>query len=110
MEEKRVGFPVFRGLLIWVLALFMLPSTQGFADDRPNIVIFVADDLGYADPGYRGSEIETPTIDSLAKDGLVLERFYTAPICSPTRAALLTGRDPMRLGLWLRESLLGQEN
>ena len=66
---------------------------------RPNIVIMVADDIGYADPSFRGSEIETPNLDQLAADGMVLNRFYTAPICSPTRAALMTGRDPMRLGV-----------
>ncbi|WP_062269014.1 sulfatase-like hydrolase/transferase [Endozoicomonas arenosclerae] len=65
----------------------------------PNIVIFVADDIGFADPGFRGSGIETPSIDVLAEEGVTLNRFYTTPICSPTRAALMTGRDPMRLGV-----------
>ncbi len=69
------------------------------ADERPNIVIMVADDIGYADPSFRGSPIETPNLDRLANEGVVLNRFYTAPICSPTRAALMTGRDPMRLGV-----------
>ncbi|MFK0571127.1 sulfatase-like hydrolase/transferase [Endozoicomonas sp.] len=67
--------------------------------DKPNIIIMLADDIGYADPGFRGSGIETPSLDSLAKEGMTLDRFYTAPICSPTRAALMTGRDPMRLGV-----------
>ena len=66
---------------------------------RPNVVILLADDLGWADVGYRGGEIETPQIDSLAAEGVVLDRFYSAPICSPTRAALMTGRDPMKLGI-----------
>lgn len=68
-------------------------------DSRPNIVIIVADDLGWADVGFRGSKIETPSLDQLAQEGMVLDRFYTAPICSPTRAALMTGRDPIRLGV-----------
>ena len=68
-------------------------------DSRPNIVIIVADDLGWADVGFRGSKIETPSLDKLAAEGMVLDRFYTAPICSPTRAALMTGRDPIRLGV-----------
>ena len=66
---------------------------------RPNVVILLADDLGFADVGFRGGAIETPAIDRLAAEGVILERFYTAPICSPTRAALLTGRDPMELGI-----------
>ena len=65
----------------------------------PNVVVLLADDLGWADVGFRGSPIETPNLDRLAEEGMVLDRFYTTPICSPTRAALMTGRDPMRLGV-----------
>ena len=66
--------------------------------DKPNIVILLADDLGFADLGFRGSDIETPNIDRLAREGLTLNRFYSMPICTPTRSALMTGRDPMKLG------------
>jgi len=83
----------------WLAALLLVTSGLALADDRPNIVILVADDLGFADPGYRGGPIETPTIDRLAKEGMELERFYVNPICSPTRAALMTGRDALRLGV-----------
>jgi arylsulfatase B len=83
-------------MLLSAVCVLATPSQAG---DRPNVIIFVADDLGWADPGFRGSAIETPTLDSLARDGLEFERFYTAPTCSPTRAALHTGRDPMRLGV-----------
>ena len=70
------------------------------APEHPNVVIFLADDLGWADVGYHGEEvIETPSIDRLAREGVQLDRFYSTPICSPTRAALMTGRDPMRLGV-----------
>ena len=63
-------------------------------------MIFLADDLGWADVGYHGEQtIETPSIDRLAREGVELNRFYSTPICSPTRAALMTGRDPMRLGV-----------
>ena len=76
------------------------PAAPAKSPDRPNVVIFLADDLGWADVGYHGEEvIETPSIDRLAAEGLQLDRFYTTPICSPTRAALMTGRDPMRLGV-----------
>jgi arylsulfatase A-like enzyme len=69
------------------------------AEDRPNIVYIVADDLGWKDVGYHGSDIETPNIDKLAAGGARLEQFYAQPMCTPTRAALMTGRYPFRYGL-----------
>lgn len=69
------------------------------AADKPNIVLIVADDLGNADLGYRGSKIMTPHIDALAKSGARLESYYGLPLCTPARAALMTGRYPMRHGL-----------
>ena len=77
---------------------FALPA-EATERAHPNVVILLADDLGFADVGYRGGEIETPAIDRLAAEGMRLERFYAAPICSPTRAALMTGRDPLELGI-----------
>ncbi len=68
-------------------------------DTPPNIVLIVADDLGWRDVGYNQSEISTPEIDRLASEGLTLNRFYAWPSCSPTRAALMTGKSPMRLGI-----------
>jgi arylsulfatase A-like enzyme len=59
----------------------------------------LVDDLGWRDVGYNGSEIITPRIDALAASGIQFERFYAHPICSPTRAALMTGRSPTRLGV-----------
>jgi arylsulfatase A-like enzyme len=67
--------------------------------EKPNIVVILADDLGNADLGYRGGEIKTPNIDKLAKEGVRLESFYGQPVCTPARAALMTGRYPMRHGL-----------
>ena len=70
------------------------------ASERPNIVVIVADDLGWADVGFHGNQvIQTPSLDRIAAEGAQLDRFYTTPICSPTRAALMTGRDPIRLGV-----------
>ncbi len=67
---------------------------------RPNIVYILADDLGYADCGFNGgTQIKTPNLDKLAGEGTVLESFYVQPVCSPTRAALMTGRYPIRHGL-----------
>lgn len=69
------------------------------AADRPNILYIVADDLGWADVGFRGSDIRTPNIDQLAANGARLDDFYVQPMCTPTRAALMTGRYPLRYGL-----------
>jgi arylsulfatase A-like enzyme len=66
---------------------------------RPHIVYIVADDLGWKDVGYHGSDIKTPNIDKLAQGGARLEQFYVQPMCTPTRAALMTGRYPFRYGL-----------
>ncbi|MGF6430068.1 arylsulfatase B [Bradyrhizobium sp. Pha-3] len=66
---------------------------------RPHIVCIVADDLGWKDVGFHGSDIKTPNIDKLAQDGARLEQFYVQPMCTPTRAALMTGRYPCRYGL-----------
>ena len=66
---------------------------------RPNIIFIMADDLGNADLGYRGGEVKSPNIDKLANEGVRLESFYGEPVCTPSRAALMTGRYPMRYGL-----------
>ena len=66
---------------------------------QPNIVVILADDLGNADLGYRGGDIHTPNIDALASGGARLESFYGMPVCTPARAALMTGRYAMRYGL-----------
>ncbi|MBR9911113.1 MAG: sulfatase-like hydrolase/transferase [Gammaproteobacteria bacterium] len=81
------------------LLLICCPCWGLAATDRPNIIVMVADDLGWNDVGFHGGDIETPSLDRLAREGMQLNRFYTTPICSPTRAALMTGRDPMRLGV-----------
>jgi arylsulfatase A-like enzyme len=81
-----------------LLAAALLYSSLAAAE-RPNIVFLLADDLGYSDVGYHESEIKTPNIDKLAATGTRLEAFYVQPVCSPTRAALMTGRYPMRHGL-----------
>ncbi|MGI9205348.1 MAG: arylsulfatase B [Woeseiaceae bacterium] len=69
------------------------------SDAATNLVIFVADDMGWGDVGYHGSEIRTPAIDQLAAEGVALERFYVHPACSPTRGALMTGRSPLNTGV-----------
>ena len=92
--------------LIAALVVFALGlSSPAVADDaegtsaRPNILLILADDLGWRDVGYHGSEIRTPNIDRVAREGIELDRFYVQPTCSPTRTALMTGKSPLRLGI-----------
>lgn len=83
------------GGLVAVLVL----AAVARAEPAPNIVYIVSDDQGWKDVGYHGSDIATPNIDALAAGGTTLEQFYVQPMCTPTRAALLTGRYPFRYGL-----------
>ncbi|HZP85550.1 MAG TPA: arylsulfatase [Burkholderiales bacterium] len=80
-------------LILTALPLIALPA------ERPHILYITADDLGWKDVGYHGSSIRTPTLDRLAKEGARLEDFYVQPFSSQTRAAVYTGRYPMRYGL-----------
>ena len=85
---------------VFVLGVLSSLALSAQASDRPNVVVIVADDLGWADVGFHGNPIiDTPSLDRIAAEGAQLNRFYTTPICSPTRAALMTGRDPIRLGV-----------
>lgn len=91
-----------RFLRHFLAGAFALAATLASAADapRPNIVILLADDLGYADVGFAGGKtIRTPNLDKLAAAGARLDDYYVQPLCSPTRAAMLTGRYPMRYGL-----------
>ncbi|MGC9342211.1 MAG: sulfatase-like hydrolase/transferase, partial [Bacteroidales bacterium] len=94
-----------RWFMIAMLPLILLISfsctreSRKKGETKPNILIFIADDTGFKDVGYHGSEIETPNIDRLATEGLILDQHYVYQLCSPTRAALLTGRPPSRFGL-----------
>jgi arylsulfatase A-like enzyme len=91
------------GMLIAPLSIAAL----GAADAPPNIVIIFADDLGYGDLGVQGHPtIRTPHIDRLAAEGKRFTDFYAAPVCSPSRAALLTGRYPVRSGMYGRRGVL----
>ncbi len=85
---------------IGVLALLCLLSVGAAASEKPNIVLFFVDDMGWSDLGYRNPVFESPNIDSLAREGLNFEQAYIAcPTCSPSRATLLTGKHPARLEL-----------
>jgi arylsulfatase A-like enzyme len=85
-------------LTLVVIALAPL-SSRALAAERPNVVMLVADDLGWNDVGYHGSEIRTPNLDTLARSGVMLDHYYVWPVCSPTRTALLTSRNPSRFDI-----------
>ena len=82
------------------LAPLVLASTLAAWGAQPNILLMMADDLGWNDVGFNGSAIETPTIDSLASGGLRLDRYYAFSLCTPTRVAIMTGRSPLRFGIF----------
>ena len=78
------------------------------AATQPNVVVFLADDAGWGDYGHSGNQLaQTPNIDSIAKNGVSMDRFYVCPVCSPTRAEFLTGRYHPRGGV--RGVSTGQE-
>lgn len=90
------------GFTIALLFCFLISYSQKSPKkitQKPNIILIIADDLGWNDVGYNGSEIKTPNIDRLANNGVTLNRFYVNPTCSPTRASLLTGRPSSRMGI-----------
>ena len=89
--------PVFTALAILLTTLATLRAAS--PAPRPNILLIVADDLGWKDVGFHGSDIRTPTLDRLAAGGSELRQFYALPMCTPTRACLMTGRYPFRYGL-----------
>ena len=88
-------------LVLFLLLFFMVNC--GFAGDggstKPNVVYILADDLGWNAVGYHNPEVKTPHLDRLCKDGVRLDNFYVSPMCSPTRAGLMTGRYPIRFGM-----------
>lgn len=88
-------------LLIWCFVLFAswLDTTGAYA--KPNIVMILVDDLGYGDlSSYGATDLQSPNIDQLVKRGMRFDNFYAnCPVCSPTRASLLTGRYPELVGV-----------
>ena len=87
--------------LLSLLFFFFYLSTHSFAKVQPNVVILLADDLGYKDVGCYGGPVQTPAIDQLAEEGVRFTDFYSGcAVCSPSRATLLTGRHHIRTGVY----------
>lgn len=92
-------------LILFTAGVFLIAGCTKQADEvveageRPNIVVFLVDDMGYSDVGSFGSEISTPNIDALAKQGIQFTNYHTAATCSPTRSMLLTGVDNHLTGM-----------
>ena len=84
-----------------ILLIFLLSPLAGFAqvDRQPNIIIIFADDLGYGDIQGYGAAYPTPNLMALQKEGMKFTNFYAQPQCSPSRAALMTGCYPQRVGI-----------
>ena len=95
--NKSMPLRTFAG----ILAVLLLCPAAGFAAERPNILIILADDLGYGDlSSYGGKDIRTPNIDGVGTRGMRFDNFYAnCPVCSPTRASLLSGRYPAMAGV-----------
>jgi arylsulfatase B len=95
----RLGYAKQLGAAVLSASFLAGATAVAQQPSRPNIVYIVADDLGWKDVGFHGSDIKTPNLDRLANEGVRLEQFYAQPMCTPTRAAFLTGRYPFRYGL-----------
>jgi arylsulfatase A-like enzyme len=87
---------------VYTPILFAWIALAAYAADRPNIILAMADDQGYGDMGYTGHPvIQTPHFDAMSRAGLRFDHFYAAaPVCSPTRASVMTGRHPNRMGVF----------
>ena len=96
---SRASCPDLLDRALLALAIAMLLASPASAE-TPHILVIMADDLGWRDVGFHGSEIETPQIDRIATQGITLERFYVQPVCSPTRTAVMTGKSAARLGIF----------
>ena len=107
MAEESGAFQMLKNLWIMVWSVgSLLPviavvsDVSAHAAERPNVILVMADDQGWGDTGYNGHpQLKTPNLDAMAAAGLRLNRFYTAHFnCSPTRASVMTGRHPHRMG------------
>ena len=99
MRKFKNSYVVSILIAFLVSLVYMIPSSvfaqndNNKADNRPNILVIMGDDFGFSDLGVFGSEISTPNLDQLGKEGKILTNYYTHPVCSPARITFLTGAD-----------------
>ncbi|GAF04435.1 sulfatase family protein [Saccharicrinis fermentans] len=106
MDKTRIKLKSIAKIMIGTVLFFAINphcnSAKKQSSKKPNIILIMADDLGWGDTGYNGNKIiKTPYLDEMAKEGVRFNRFYSASaVCSPTRASVLTGRNPYRTGVF----------
>jgi len=118
MNEKMLNRRQFVGQTLAASAagaMAGIGATAGPPDKgprtKPNIILILTDDQGYGDVGFNGNKIiKTPNLDRFARENVVFDRFYVDPVCTPTRAALMTGRHPYRVHItWVGQRLPADE-
>src|SRR5262245_50361076 len=107
----RLRTPFIGAVLILAVPVCVAAQTPPSRADRPNVVLIITDDVGYGDFGpYGVKDIRTPNVDRLAAEGVKLTDFYAAPVCSPTRAMLITGRYQQRVGIEIALPTVGHRD
>src|SRR5262245_4065663 len=109
MRVKRIGGQFLLFLIAVLMLHFELEPVDAAHAKAPNIIVILADDLGYSDLSCYGGEINTPNLDGLAKNGLRFTQFYNSARCCPTRAALLTGLYPHQAGVGMMTADAGEQ-
>ncbi|MGV3541324.1 MAG: sulfatase-like hydrolase/transferase, partial [Rufibacter sp.] len=98
-KDSFMMLPFIARLLFSSLVLLVALPNKSVGQERPNIVLIMADDMGFSDIGCYGGEIPTPNLDQLAANGLRFSQFYNVGRCCPSRASLLTGLAPHQAGI-----------
>ena len=104
--RKRVQMSIITALLFAASLSSSAMGAEPDTDKRPNFLLVVADDMGYTDAGSFGGEIETPTVDALAAEGIRFIDFHVSVSCSPTRSMLMSGTDNHLAGLGTMSELI----
>lgn len=99
VEEHRPGTHATIWTIFWIFTCFLSSRPVSAQNQRPNLIIMLADDFGWNDIGIRNPDIHSPYIDELARTGIVLNYSYVQPICTPSRATLMSGYYPFRTGM-----------
>lgn len=95
--------------IVWIVACLSSVTVAGAAEPRPNVILVMTDDQGWAEVGFHGNEVlKTPNLDRFAAEGTELTNFYVSPMCTPTRSSLMTGRYHFRTGA--HDTYIGRSN